>query len=310
LNLKPAERDPVQAADWLELETLYSENGSMPYEAVLAQIDTDASMLEEPPGDGEIEDMTEENHVLDPVTRSQSELLLADALAEIDRRALIATDGYPFEKSDRVLLLKSDPKQYTAYIFCLLVADRELYSPREQRSTRLFEHLVREALAEYMSGKAVRFGSPRDTMPVNIDDAIDELARFMGDERFAQYPVNATDKDLGLDVAGWRSFPDDRLSQLEVFMQCATGEDWEGKKADCNLNVWQAILCCSNERMRGLAIPYVVANNAEWRRAAWGLLFMDRLRIVSVLNDRVLPEQQFRWWSWCRDRIRKARQSV
>jgi hypothetical protein len=122
--------------------------------------------------------------------------------------------------------------------------------------------------------------------------------------------VNETDKDLGLDVVGWKDFPDGNISKIEIFMQCATGENWEGKRGECILGDWGKILCCSNDRLRGLAIPYVIANEREWKRSVSDLIFMDRLRIASVLKDMDIPDEEFHWWNWCKKRIKQARESL
>lgn len=311
MYLTPADHDPVKIADWAELEVLYSKTGIISFDAIRARIDIDGSAVEglEPQEEESYEAETEgEPH--EAVGQELAEVLVANAIAEIDRRIHIAQEAYPFERSRRTLSLKLTYRKCIPYIFCLLVADRVFYSPRDKVHTRLFEHLAKEALAEYMGGEAVRFGAPRDTMARGINDAIDELAMVIGDERINQYPVNATDKDLGLDVAGWRTFPDRRISKLEIFIQCATGEDWEENKGEeCNLGIWQSILCCSNDRMRGLAIPYIVADEVEWRRAAWTLIFLDRLRIASVLRSKPIPDNEYHWWRWCRKRIGRGRKS-
>jgi len=298
MRLNPAERDPIKAADWVELEVLYSEVDSLSFEALRSQIDIDGTLFEGKDEVGEPEALSYE----------RSESLVASTVVEIDRRRRIVGDAYPFERSDGRLQLRADLETCIPYVFCLLAADRQFYLPTDQALARLFEHLTREALAVYLGGDAVRFGAPRDMMPPGIQDAVDELARLTNDERIGVYPVNDTDKDLGLDVAGWKDFPDRYISKLEVYMQCATGENWTTKKSQCDLSVWDSILKCSNDRLKGLAIPYVVAEGEEWKRSALGLLFMDRLRIASVLSGRELPNNEYNWWRWCRERIRLGRE--
>lgn len=298
MRLNPAERDPIKVADWVELEVLYSGVDSLSFEALRSQIDIDGTLFEGKEEVGEPEAL--------PYERSES--LVASTVVEIDRRSRIASDAYPFERSDGRLQLRADLEGCIPYVFCLLAADRQFYLPTDRALASLFEHLTREALAVYLDGNAVRFGAPRDTMPAGIQDAIDELARLTNDEKIGVYPVNDTDKDLGLDVAGWKDFPDRYISKLEVYMQCATGENWTIKKNECDLQVWDSILKCSNDRLSGLAIPYVVAEGEEWKRAAWGLLLMDRLRIASVLSNRELPKNEHNWWRWCSERIKLGRE--
>ena len=297
MQLNPAERDPVKVADWLELEALYSKAKRFSLEALRSYIDTDGTLLEE--GD--------EGEAVGLLPQELSESLVADADVEITRRKQIVDRAYPFEKASGMLRLRSNLRSYTPYIFCLLVSDRDFYFPGDKDTSRLFEHLTREAIVAYLGGEAVRFGEPRDTMPLGIRDAIDELARITKDKKVDVYPVNDTDKDLGLDVAGWKNFSDGYLSKIEVYMQCATGENWSKKKEDCKLAIWDKILTCYNDRLRGLAIPYVLTGGEEWEREACGLLFMDRLRIASVLSGKKLPDDEYKWWEWCEGRIKQGR---
>ncbi len=310
MHLNPNERDAVIAADWLELETVYSGENSLSFEALRAHIAMDGTLTEKWSLEEEevVEEVDDGENTEDFELGAKAELLVGDTIAEIDRRDSILGEAYPFERSGRVLSLKDGYEKCVPYIFCLLVADREYYSPTDVGATRLFEHLVVQAVASYIGGTAIRFGSPRDTMPSGVQDAINELSNLLGDERIKQYPVNDTDKDLGLDVVGWRDFPDRRISKLELFVQCATGEDWGSKRGQCDLHEWQGILWCAHDRFRGLAIPYVVADDIEWRRSVCGLLFMDRVRISSVIRDEDLPDTM--WKDWCAKRIAEVNRGI
>lgn len=311
MYLEPADKDPVKIADWAETEALYSQTGRVSFEALRAGIDMDGTAVEDIQDDEETEGAMEEERVLPGYSLyEQSEVMVADVMAEIERRISIAKEAYPFKLSSGMLRLRTDYDKCLPYIFCLLVADRAICSASAKLPPRLFEHLVTEALEKYLGGKAVRFGWPRDTMPAVTNDAIDKLAEMMKDERIDGYPVRATDKDLGLDVAGWKSFPDERISKIEVFMQCATGEGWEEKRGECVLvlNTWAGILSSSHGRLSGLAIPYTVADNEDWTRLVAGLIFMDRIRIASVISSRSYGDNSLSMRRWCKVQIRKGNQ--
>lgn len=313
MDLAPAQKDPVITADWAELAALYSETGRISLEAIKARIDVDGTIFEEV-GEYDEELGEQEEEIVLPGYRlyEQSEELVDNTIAEIERRSYIAKDAYPFNMSPGMLHVRPDYEQCLPYIFCLLVADRKNCSPSAKLPPRLFEHLVKEALAQYLGGEAVRFGWPRDTMAKKTKDAINELAEMLKDERLDAYPVKATDKDLWLDVAGWKSFSDERSSKLEVFMQCATGEDWGEKRGECTLALaaWEGIIRCSYGRLSGLAVPYIVADDEEWARTVAGLLFMDRLRIATVLSNRPLPDNAQNFQKWCKAQIKKGSQQV
>ena len=80
-------------------------------------------------------------------------------------------------------------------------------------------------------------------------------------------------------MVGWRDFADNRASKILVYIQCATGENWEGKRNDLELgvgSVWNQIMHWTVSPVKALAIPYVVSPEDEWRRVTAGLLLFDR----------------------------------
>lgn len=289
--LNPLERDPVRTADWIELQALQSDPKEFALEAARSVLDMEGTL-------GEFEEAQPEEKGTPP--HDFSEYLVASAKLEIDRRSHVVGDAYPFEISGGVLRADAS-ERYTPYIFCLLTADREDYRPGDQESAKLFEHLVKEAMVEYIDGEAVRFGTPRDTMPPGIHDAIESLSHLVGDRKLSDgYPVNATDKDLGLDVLAWKKFTDGYPGKVEICVQCATGQKWAGKKFECNLDEWGNILLWPFKPFLSLAIPYVISRS-EWERNCMGVILMDRLRIASVLKGVTLPRTS--WWDWCQERL-------
>lgn len=291
--LNPAERNPVKAADWMELKTLFSDSGNISFEGLRSDIEVDGTLADE-------ED-------IETVPHEFSEHLVASAAAEIKRRARIAKDAYPFELSAGVLKWTKG-SACTPYIFCLLLADREFYTPGDQQSPKLFEHLVCHTLQEYLGGVTACFGEPRDTMAPGIIDAIGELAALTGNRKLKDgYDYNACDKDLGLDVVGWRSFSDQRWGQVELYVQCTTDQHWKNKKSFPNLDEWRLILRWAFIPIKALAIPYVVAAR-DWDRETPGMLLIDRLRIASILGLQELPEDEHNWWEWCQERIEEGSQ--
>ena len=198
--------------------------------------------------------------------------------------------------------------KWNPYVFCLLVCDRDFYTSGD-RSPRIFEYVSAAALESYLRGSSLRFGFPRDeeNMPVNIQAALDELARLTGDRRnVGGFQVQPTDKDLSLDVVGWKDFIDERTSKVVVYMQCATGENWKSKRNDLDLNAggwWNRIIVWAHPPLKALAIPYVIGSDDEWDRANGGLLIMDRLRICSVLSVCIQSVDESDWSEWCENRI-------
>ncbi len=288
MQISPTEKDFVKIADWTELQALYSDSLDFSFEEVRSTIDVDGTLADEETSESSSHDLSEE--------------LVAYTQSEISRRSRIAQGAYPFELSDGILHASLEP-QFIPYNFCLLIADRESYISGDQESDKLFEHLVEEAITVYLGGKAICFGTPRDTMAAGIHDALDELADITGNRKLSNgFPTNAVDKDLGLDVVGWNSFSGRQWNKIEVFVQCTTNQDWINKKREPEMSKWSAILNFPFIPIKSLAIPYVLSE-AEWERKAYEVLLIDRLRIASVLNGNELPDDEFQWLQWCQERI-------
>jgi hypothetical protein len=292
--LSSKERDPVLVADWAELQILYSGGTGIALEAVRTDVETEGLLAEQDYPD------------VPMLPNELSERLVSESVREIQRRAQTAGQGYPFRVSMGRLELRRGVRRWNPYTFCLLVADRDYYVSGDL-SARMFEHLASRALASYLRGSSVRFGEPRDTLPDNINQALDELTRLTGDSRIAGiYPVKLTDQDFGLDVVAWKDFPDRETSKVLVYMQCATGENWEGKRGDLDLSAggtWNQIISWTIPPVKALAIPYVVPPGDRWRRATPGLLLLERVRIASVLPARLASLDGVDWVTWCKQRV-------
>ena len=119
--------------------------------------------------------------------------------------------------------------------------------------------------------------------------------------------MQPTDKDLGLDVVGWKDFVDAQTSKVLVYMQCATGEDWECKRGDLDLEGrWRQVISWTTPPVKALAIPYVIPPGDQWKRATPGLLLMDRLRISSVLPATSISIRGIDWRGWFKSRVDAA----
>ena len=285
------EGDPVRLADWAELQVLYSKATHISWESIRTEVDVEG-LLEGGEEDGSIT----------PDQASQS--LIADAIREIRRRMDNGGKGYPFRSGQNGLELRQGINRQTPYAFCLMVSDRDYWKPGDP-SARMFEHLAREALQSYLKGSAVRFGAPRDAPEQQIIVALQMLEEQTGDPFRGAYPIKSTDKDLGLDVVGWKDFDDGEISKILVYMQCATGEDWPKKRGDLDLGpggVWNKIMDWTTPPVKAMAIPYVVPPGNEWERVTPGLLLIDRLRISSLLPARALSIEGVDWNSWFSER--------
>lgn len=298
MQIGSIEGDPIRFADWAELQVLYSGEASVSLESIRTEADVEGLEGEDPADD-----------LAMPDEASQS--LVAETVREIERRVAHGGKGYPFRIYSDRLELKPGAHRRTPYAFCLMVSDRDFYTQSDP-APRMFEHIASHALQSYLKGDALRFGAPRDAPDQQIKAALERLSELTGDGLLSTFPVKPTDKDLGLDVVGWKDFLDGKASKVLVYMQCATGEDWPSKRGDLDLGVagiWNQIVAWTTPPVKAMAIPYVVPPGEQWKRAAPGLLLMDRLRISSLLPARALSIQGIDWSSWFKNRAESASKS-
>ena len=296
MQLGSIEEDPVRVADWAELQVLYYGGTGISLEAIRTEAD--------------VEGVLEENSQLDlsVMPNELPERLVAGAVREVERRAIHGGKGYPFRIRGGRLELRPGIHRWTPYAFCLMVSDREYWTCGDP-SPRMFEHIAAAALRSYLEGSAIRFGAPRDAPEQQIRVALEGLAKRTGDTLVSIFPVRSTDKDLGLDVVGWKNFADEMASKILVYMQCATGENWLRKRGDLDLGtsgVWNQTMAWTTPPVRAMAIPYIVPPGDEWRRSTPGLLLMDRLRISSVLPAKSVSIEGIDWAGWFKARVSLA----
>ena len=290
------EGDPVRLADWAELQILYSGDTGISFESIRTATDVEGLLDEEDSNDSAI------------IPNEVSEHLIADTVREVERRMVDGGEGYPFWKNVDRLEIRPGAHRWTAYAFCLMVCDRD-YWTNSDPSPRMFEHIASTALQSYLQGSSFRFGWPRNAPEQQIKVALERLAEQTGDRLLSVYPVKPTDKDLGLDVVGWKDFADRAASKVLVYMQCATGEDWPAKRSDLDLSpggVWNQIMGWTTQPVKALAIPYVVSPGDDWERSIPGILLMDRLRISSVLTVNAISIEGFNWPCWFEERVEQV----
>lgn len=296
MDLSAGERDPVKAADWLEAQAIYSRRGFAHKDDIV-----DAAL-----GTGDlIDDEDQEDHGLVAPThdRSLSAQRLADNTStEIERRLELCGELYPFSFARGRLVWRERGRWADPYIVCLLVSDRDNYKPGDD-SGKVFEHLTTLAVEAFLAGGAVRFGAPRDTMPVSITEAVTALAVLTSSEEKLGWQLRPRDQDIGLDVVGWRTFPDRHNNGLQIYAQCATGEGWlQEKSGQPNIELWSGILLWGLSPIPALAIPYVADRNGDWTREMAGRLLLDRLRIVAALGGHQLSDGPVNWADWAEER--------
>ena len=299
-ELPSAQADPVEHADWVEVDAIRSRDGSSSYETFVSQIHIS----------GTTETMVVDNEDVDDDGGGELSQLVADsAWAEIGRRfRACGGDGgsYPFDVTSGGITRK-DGWQSSAYIFQLLLTKLgKDAGPPETYGDRIFERLSSHAGRLYFGGptnsaRCFRFGFPRPdrTGFLNALTALCKELRAGSVNREAAL-INQQ-QDSHLDVVVWRSFADRRESQLIGFGQCATGMYWQDKltelQPDNFANEWLSKRFYP-EPVRMFFLPQCIESK-RWNHVTLhaGLLF-DRCRISNMIGQLVGElSQECEGWS-------------
>ena len=223
--------DAVEHADYLELLALMEDDRS----ASISDLGRDVAQsggLGELPEDED--DADPEDYPSDRGGERVQELTRI-AADEIERRINVCGRDYPFDLDEYGVLEAKEDADPSVYIFLLLLTVRSAQDI-ERRERKLFERLSTEVAAAYLGGDAcvVRecFGSPRDASS-GFEQALHDLCQRVGEGT-----VNSGLKSIihqqdgGVDLVVMKRFCDDRIGQLAMFGQCATGRGWRDKLSD------------------------------------------------------------------------------
>jgi hypothetical protein len=259
--------NPIKLADWLEISSVLSP-------------DSDASR-------GNLESALRIASFDGIIDSDDIERKVLDVFNELEQRESAAAHAYPFIMECGVLKLKSEWKNFPAYVFCLFLSYFGLRETRE--APKLFESISCQAAKKYLNGNAVSFGFPRTESPPNFSDAVTQLCRDIGEGgQFHDQPSLAR-KDDTLDVVAWVDFVDKRPSKIIMFGQCAAGENWDKKLADLQPDVfwrqWMMESLVSPAPVKSFFLPHRIEDE-KWELIARkaGIVF-ERCRIAYWAHE-------------------------
>jgi len=310
-KLPPASADPIEHADWIELEAIRSLDGTSSFMELARYIHMS----------GTTDSLVDEFDREDPHDAGgvQSDTVADGAWAEIERRfrACGGSEGaYPFEMTQGSIKLRNGWESST-YVFQLLLSAFGLKAgPRGTHPDRRFEELSAVALHNYLGGegncaKSQKFGYPRED-GTGFTAALENLCNCIGEGTVKKHAKRIkSQKDGGLDVVAWIPFLDRRPGQLIVFGQCATGDDWRGKLFETSPRAFRELWMLEGWQpfpVQVFLVPRCVPN-ASWREAnVKGGIVFDRCRIANVVGG--FPEQLrnpcVTWIDYVVQRVREA----
>lgn len=233
---------------------------------------------------------------------------------EIERRAAMLGDAYPFEVSDGVLRYRQSELGF--YEFCLAACMAETITQGEfVHLPRDFERFVALVVRGYMGPHAymLHVGAPREAqVGTRFSDAMLKLHEACGEWKWDPEEGLPDEHrmagDEGVDFVVWKSPLDKRPGQIFLLGQCACGDDWEDKFHDLNLERFGKWFRprVYPDPVRVFATPHHVTNQflREAQREAG--LVLDRARLVLIASHLTGDPEIAAW----RDRLAERRALV
>jgi hypothetical protein len=270
----------AHAADWLELMAL--SNYPLPYRSA-DYISALALANDEPDGIPRHEDDDEE--ILD----TEFDDLLELATDEIRWRKEVLGELYPFtlrvgSRSWRLTYERGGTAAVRAahdvYTTCLLMSSarhgRLDGLPATMRAVKKvadgFQAAVFLVAPALLGGPSFWIAFPRpeeDDYAPAIERLVAELG--VGSLTDARPPSQTKNKDGGVDIVTWRTFPDQRSNILLSYGQVATGKRWRDKsvknKLESHFLRWLAVRP-ANHWLPAMYIPHVMHENLSASRDA------------------------------------------
>jgi len=306
----PANWTPDRLADWIEYQLVFSSTTAFSRSTL-------RDFIEEDPGTSDLlsydsADFSDDDDDFDELASrragrdasaegvSEADELSSDTFIVLEDRAAFVGERYPFRvESNLITFAVPSWRDGIVYAFLLALNARYVYglSPDAGFAARIFERLVRVAMAAYVDGEAEHFGWPRDGAPGerNFAAALPVLLRKLGEHAAIRYEdIPAKIKDNEVDVFAWRPPGDGRRGQLIIMCQCAIGGGWNDK--GIRLDKWDPFITFAVTPVGAAAFPFVPSAIEEdpnfdylYLSRSVGLWF-DRLRLTVLIDESELED--------------------
>ena len=148
----------------------------------------------------------------------------------------------------------------------------------------VFERITERAVARLWGGegRAIRFGWPSDVgRPPEFPQAVPWLAAKLGVKAGVGYRPPRR-KDGGVDVVGWRPFPDGRSGFPVVLVQCTLQSDILAKSRDVDARLWASWLMMDEQPVTALAVPQTIPAGVLWDELALNGAVFERMRLTGL----------------------------
>lgn len=223
-------------------------------------------------------------------------------ISEMARRRKLLGDRYPFKVHGEYAVQSLAEAPMSSYVAILLLAPagpvREfLGAAPDETMAVTFENIVVDAVAALWgpTGKALRFGWPSDIgRPPEFDLAIRWLSQQLGIQVGQGYRQPRR-KDGGVDVVGWRPFPDTRSGFPLLLVQCTLQDNLLAKGMDIDIRLWSSWLALDVDPATALATPSALPTGTIWSELALKYMVLDRIRLAGLATSEATDELAQAW---------------
>jgi hypothetical protein len=210
-----------------------------------------------------------------------------DAWKELQRREKALGPAATFKVEAKRLNRACKWEDSPAYSFCLMLAMQAAYRPSFHKKFgsnyteqgALFERLTTEALKKI--GLSTHSAGWSHLASNSVSDKVEAVGKHLGEPHYPGAVGKWTArnaKDCGLDVVCHLPFPDGYAGRPVLFVQCASGENWEDKCHTPSIQQWGKLIELATMPTRGIAHPFVLME-PDFRRTA-------NLEYLSLVLDR------------------------
>lgn len=222
------------------------------------------------------------------------ESFIGDVWTELERRQELYGASPPYLVESRVVVPNTSWEDIPEYLMCLILS---IKGNRDEPAAtgRLFERLSSVAIKNYLGGQAIIYGHPSRQ---DVRGIAEELCERFGFQHTSNF------NDRGLDVIGWKTFGDQRPSQMVALFQCAAGHNWKSKLTDLPLAAWCKYIAWGCDPVKGFVLPQIVAREEFAECSYAGGMLIDRARIYrNTALVGVEPGLRRELRDWCNTRL-------
>lgn len=212
----------------------------------------------------------------------------------IDRNYNLPTSFY--ELKGNTIYPNYSWMEYPEYFLCLYFSYAG--ASHDPNGTKLFERISANTIKNFIGGEIFTFGFPSNK---NLNDFLNDVVPVCYEERGVR--ANNDYKDDGVDVLCYKTFDDNKSSNLYVLLQCAAGNNWKSKRP-IHIGRWTTYLLWSSNNILTSISTTDYVSTRQWSKSAsdFGIL-LDRNRILSWYIksiDIILRREVI---IWCSDKV-------